>query len=201
MTKPTAGKGEVLLPHTLNHLLSKMLALHAAAVAEAVAPGPHGQAEAERGSAARLPSVPRCLGETPSQRVHSEQRSQPVSEKPLPCACGGVCLPLSSLGGTSVSAFRYMTRSYPRIRVNGGGKEPSGTGTQPPLVWPQCLCFPLLPQFSGPFCYFHKTWLQTQVTTVFLWHGGHAVFKVTTSVIHGWGFLRLQVEWNVGTSH
>lgn len=24
---------------------------------------------------------------------------------------------------------------------------------------------------------------------VFLWHGGHAVSKVTTSVIHGWGFL------------
>lgn len=140
MTKPTAGKGEVLLPHTLNHLLSKILALQAAAVAEAVAPGPHGQAEGEGGSATRLLSVPRCLEETPSRRVHSEQRSQTVSEKPLPCALGGVCLPLSSLGGTSVSPFRYMTRSYPCIRVNGGGKEPSGTGTQPPLVWPQCLC-------------------------------------------------------------
>lgn len=58
-----------------------------------------------------------------------------------------------------------------------------------PRLAPEPLCFLLPPQFSGPFCYFHKTWLQTQVTVVFLWHGGRAVSKVTTSVIHGWGFL------------
>lgn len=202
MTEPTAGKGEVFLPHTLKHLLSEMLALYAATGAEAVAPCPHGQAEAQGGSATRLSSVPRCLEETPSRKVHSEQRSQPVSEKPLPCALGGVCPPLSSLGGTFCFRLQVHDAFLPSYQSEWGwegaiwNQDPAS-----PRLAPVPLCCPLSPQFSGPFCYFHKTWLQTQVTMVFLWHGGHAVSKATTSVIHSWGFLGLQVEWNVGTSH
>lgn len=74
----------------------------------------------------------------PGGSTVSSARSRSVRSRCHVRSAGSACR-CPAWVGPSVSAFRYTMRSYPHIRVNGGGKEPSGTGTQPPLLWPQCL--------------------------------------------------------------